>query len=39
MSRIEIDRSLCSGFGSRVDAPPELFQFGSDGIDVDSATA
>jgi ferredoxin len=32
--RIEIDRSLCSGFGSCVDAAPELFRLGDDGIAV-----
>jgi ferredoxin len=34
MFRIEIDRSLCSGFGSCVDAAPELFRLGDDGIAV-----
>ena len=34
MLRIEIDRSLCSGFGSCVDAAPELFRLGDDGIAV-----
>lgn len=34
MYRIEIDRSLCSGFGSCVDAAPELFRLGDDGIAV-----
>jgi ferredoxin len=32
MYRIEIDSSLCSGFGSCVDAAPELFRLGDDGI-------
>jgi ferredoxin len=32
--RIEIDRSLCSGFGSCVDAAPELFRLGDDGVAV-----
>jgi ferredoxin len=32
MFRIEIDRSLCSGFGSCVDAAPEAFRLGDDGI-------
>ena len=30
--RIEIDRSLCSSFGSCVDAAPESFVLGGDGI-------
>jgi ferredoxin len=30
--RIEIDRSLCSGFGSCVDAAPTLIELGADGI-------
>jgi ferredoxin len=34
MHRIEIDRSLCSGFGSCVDMAPELFHLGDDGIAV-----
>jgi ferredoxin len=34
MHRIEIDRSLCSGFGSCVDMAPELFGLGDDGIAV-----
>ena len=34
MYRIEIDRSLCSGFGSCVDTAPELFRLGDDGIAV-----
>ena len=34
MFRIAIDRSLCSGFGSCVDAAPELFRIGDDGIAV-----
>ncbi|MGZ8783534.1 MAG: ferredoxin [Gaiellaceae bacterium] len=32
MFRIEIDRSLCSGFGSCLDAAPELIELGADGI-------
>lgn len=44
MVRIEIDRSLCSGFGSCIEAAPELFELGPDGIavarvDVTHATA
>ena len=34
MLRVQIDRSLCSGFGSCVDAAPELFRLGDDGIAV-----
>jgi ferredoxin len=34
MYRIEIDRSLCSGFGSCVDSAPGLFRLGDDGIAV-----
>jgi ferredoxin len=34
MNRIEIDRSLCSGFGSCVSAAPELFRLGDDGVAV-----
>ena len=34
MFRVQIDRSLCSGFGSCVDAAPELFRLGDDGIAV-----
>ena len=34
MYRIEIDRSLCSGFGSCVDAAPEVFRLGDDGLAV-----
>jgi ferredoxin len=34
MHRIEIDRSLCSGFGSCVDSAPALFRLGDDGIAV-----
>jgi ferredoxin len=30
--RIQIDRSLCSGFGSCVDAAPGSFALGDDGI-------
>jgi ferredoxin len=30
--RIEIDRSLCSGFGSCADLAPEIFEVGPDGI-------
>ena len=32
--RIQIDRSLCSGFGSCADAAPESFALGGDGIAV-----
>jgi ferredoxin len=32
MYRIEIDRSLCSGFGSCLTAAPELIELGPDGI-------
>jgi ferredoxin len=32
--RIEIDRSLCSGYGSCIDAAPELFELGPDGVAV-----
>jgi len=32
--RIEIDRSLCSGYGLCIDAAPELFELGSDGVAV-----
>lgn len=34
MHRIEIDSSLCSGFGSCIDVAPELFRLGEDGIAV-----
>ena len=34
MYRIEIDRSLCSGYGSCIDAAPELFELGPDGVAV-----
>ena len=34
MFRIEIDRSLCSGYGSCIDAAPELFELGADGVVV-----
>lgn len=34
MYRIEIDRSLCSGFGSCIEAAPDLFELGADGIAV-----
>lgn len=34
MYRIEIDRSLCSGFGSCVSAAPALFRLGDDGVAV-----
>ena len=34
MFRIEIDRTLCSGFGSCLDAAPGLIQLGADGIAV-----
>jgi ferredoxin len=30
--RIEIDRSLCSGFGSCAELAPELFELGADGV-------
>jgi ferredoxin len=30
--RIEIDRSLCSGFGSCADLAPEAFELGPDGV-------
>lgn len=29
---VEIDRSLCSGFGSCTELAPELFELGPDGI-------
>ena len=32
MYRIQIDRSLCSGFGSCADLAPEAFEVGPDGI-------
>ncbi len=32
MYRIQIDRSLCSGFGACVDASPALFQLDGSGI-------
>ena len=32
MYRIEIDRQLCSGFGSCVEAAPKLFELDSSGI-------
>jgi ferredoxin len=31
MYRIEIDRSLCSGFGSCVELAPDAFELGDDG--------
>lgn len=34
MLRVQIDRSLCSGFGACVDAAPELFRLGDDGVAV-----
>jgi ferredoxin len=34
MLRIEIDRSLCSGFGSCADTAPAVFRLGDDGIAV-----
>lgn len=34
MFRIAIDRTLCSGFGSCLDAAPGLFELGGDGIAV-----
>jgi ferredoxin len=30
--RIEIDRTLCSGFGSCIAVAPELIQLGGDGL-------
>lgn len=30
--RIEIDRSVCSGFGSCAEMAPDLFEIGPDGI-------
>ena len=32
MFRIEIDRSLCSGFGSCAELAPEVFDVGPDGV-------
>jgi ferredoxin len=32
MYRIEIDRSLCSGFGSCAELAPDVFEVGDDGI-------
>jgi ferredoxin len=32
MYRIEIDRSLCSGFGACADLAPELFELDGSGI-------
>jgi ferredoxin len=32
--RIEIDRTLCSGFGSCLDAAPGLIELGGDGIAI-----
>jgi ferredoxin len=32
MYRIEIDRQLCSGFGSCVDAAPEVFEIDRSGV-------
>jgi ferredoxin len=32
--RIEIDRTLCSGFGSCLDAAPGLIELGADGVAV-----
>jgi ferredoxin len=32
--RVEIDRSLCSGYCSCIDAAPELFELGPDGVAV-----
>ena len=34
MYRIEIDRSLCSGYGSCIDAAPELFELDPYGVAV-----
>ena len=34
MYRIEIDRSLCSGYGLCIDAAPELLELGPDGVAV-----
>ena len=34
MYRIEIDRSLCSGYGSCIDVAPGLFELGPDGVAV-----
>ena len=34
MPVIQIDRSLCSGFGSCADTAPSLFRVGDDGIAV-----
>ncbi len=32
MYRIQIDRSLCSGFGSCAELAPDLFEVGKDGL-------
>lgn len=32
MYRIEVDRQLCSGFGSCIDAAPQIFELDSSGI-------
>ena len=32
MYRLEVDRELCSGFGSCVDAAPKLFELDGSGI-------
>jgi ferredoxin len=32
MYRIEVDRQLCSGFGSCIDAAPQVFELDSSGI-------
>ena len=32
MYRIEVDRELCSGFGSCIDSAPKVFQLDSSGI-------
>jgi ferredoxin len=32
MYRLEVDRELCSGFGSCVDATPKLFELDGSGI-------
>ena len=34
MYRIEIARSLCSGYGLCIDAAPELFELGPDGVAI-----
>lgn len=32
MYRIEVDRELCSGFGSCIDAAPQVFELDSSGV-------